>query len=110
MLYRWIVRCHPDYKFNIQFTQFDIEAEFDGIAVFDITQEGSRRLVLDVTGLGTVETNTSNLMIKFQSDCDVTMSGFRAFVSAVKRNDVQETTSSVAITNIPETTKSATGW
>ena len=49
-------------------------------------------------------------MIKFQSDCDVTMSGFRAFVSAVKRNDVQETTSSVAITNIPETTKSATGW
>jgi len=103
----WIVRCHPDYKFNIQFTQFDIEAEFDGIALFDIT-EGSRRLVLDVTGLETVETNTNNLLIKFKSDCDVTMSGFRAVVSAVKRNDVQETTSSVATTDVSETTQSTT--
>ena len=49
-------------------------------------------------------------MIKFKSDCDVTMSGFRAVLTAVKRNDVQETTSSVATTNIPQTTQSTAGW
>jgi len=100
----WIVRCHPDYAFNIKFTHFDIEAEFDGINVFDITQEGSRRLVSDVTGLGITETNTNNLMIKFQSDCDVTMSGFRAVLTAVEKNNNHETTSSAS--DLPKTTQS----
>ena len=48
-------------------------------------------------------------MINFRSDCDVTMTGFRAVVSAVKRNDVQETTSPVATTDIPQTTQSTIG-
>ena len=78
--------------------------------MFEITQEGSHRLISEISGLETVETNTNNLLIKFQSDCDVTMSGFRAVLTAVKRNDVQETTSSVAITNIPQTTQSTVGW
>merc|ERR1719317_1373609 len=100
----WIIRCHPDYAFNIKFTHFDIEVEFDGINVFDITQEGSRRLLSQVLGLGTTETNTNNLMIKFQSDCDVTMSGFRAVLTAVKKNNAHETTSSVS--DLPKTTQS----
>ena len=91
-------------------TYFDVEADFDSINVFEITQEGSHRLISEISGLETVETNTNNLMIKFQSDCDVTMSGFRAVVSAVKRNDVQVTTSPVAITDISKTTQSAKGW
>ena len=49
-------------------------------------------------------------MIKFKSDCDITMSGFRAVLTAVKKNDVQETTSPVTTTNTPETTQSTTGW
>jgi len=101
---RWIVRCHPDYTFNIKFTHFDIEAEFDGISIFDFSQEGSRRLVSDVTGVGTTETNTNNLMIKFQSDCDVTMSGFRAVLTAVEKNNNHETTSSAS--DLPKTTQS----
>ena len=108
-LHRWIVRCHPDYVFNLQFTHFKVEAEFDDVTLFDVT-EGSRRLISEVSGLGTTETNTNNLMINFQSDCDVTMSGFRAVVSTFKRNDVQETTLPVATTDIPETTQTTMGW
>ena len=43
----------------------------------------------------------------FKSDCDSNYSGFRAELTAVKKNVVQETTSSVS--DLPVTTQSTKG-
>ena len=102
----WIVRCHPEYAFNIHFTNYDVEAEFDGVNVYDISK-GNRRLISKVLGLGIAETNTNNLLIIFNSDCDSNFSGFRAVLTAVKKNNTHETTSSVS--DLSKTTQSSLG-
>ena len=45
--------------------------------------------------------------MKFKSDCDSNFSGFRAVLTAVKKNDAQETTSSVS--DLPMTTQNNMG-
>ena len=96
----------PDFVFNLRIKNFEIEKEFDGLNLFDLS-EGSRRLISEVSGLGTTETNTNNLLMKFKSDCDSNFSGFRAVLTAVKKNDAQETTSSVS--DLPMTTQNNMG-
>ena len=90
-------------------THFDIESEFDSLNLFDVSSEGPRRLISEISAVGTTETNTNNLLLRFRSDCDSTFSGFRAVLTAVKKINLQETTSPVASTNLPETTKTTTG-
>ena len=106
MLSRWVVRCHHDFIFNLRILNFEVENEFDGLNFYDLS-EGSRRLISEVSGLGTTETNTNNLLMVFKSDCDSNFSGFRAVLTAVEKNIAQETTSSVS--DLPKTTQSILG-
>jgi len=101
----WNVRCNKGYTFNIEVKSFDIESEFDSLILFDVSSEGPRRLISEISAVGTTETNTDNLLLWFRSDCDLTFSGFRAVVTAVKRNSFQETTTPAASTNLPERTQ-----
>ena len=79
--------------------------------MFDVSSESPRRLIAEVSGLGTIKTNTNNLLVVFRSDCDSSFAGFRAVLNAVINYETKETTSpSVATTKLPEYTKDALGF
>ena len=107
-IFRWIVRCHKGYTLNIEVVHFDVESEFDSLILFDVSSEGHRSLISEISAAGTTETNTNNLLLSFRSDCDSNFSGFRAVLTIVEKNEPHETTSPVATTN-PATTQSTLG-
>ena len=96
-----MIRITKDYVFNVEVTHFDIEADFDSLNLFDLSSEGPRSLISEISAVGTTETNTNSLLLVFRSDCDSSFSGFRAVLTAVEKNNLQETTS--PSTNLPET-------
>ena len=78
--------------------------------MFDVSTENPRKLITEVSGLGTIKTNTNNLLVVFRSDCDSSFAGFRAVLKAVENYDTVEITSaSMITTKLPEYTKNALG-
>jgi len=117
--HRWLIRCSPDYSIKLNVTDFQIEKNSDEILLYDATLSGSN-LVGEITSLGEIETSTSELMVSFKSDCEVTNKGFEAFVQFVEKSSDSnkklktisepeitenlETTTAITTTNYPTTT------
>ena len=47
---------------------------------------GGNNLVGEINSLGEIETSSSELLISFKSDCDITNKGFQAFVEINKKS------------------------
>ena len=111
IFYRWLIRCSPDYSIKLNVTDFQIEKNSDEILLYDATLSGSN-LVGEITSLGEIETSTSELMVSFKSDCEVTNKGFQAFVKFVEKssdsNKNLKTISEPEITEYLETTTAIT--
>ena len=79
--------------------------------MYDATLSGNK-LVGEITSLGEIETTSSELLISFKSDCEVTNKGFKAFVKFVKKSSEKsldvKTTSTPEITENTETTTAIT--
>jgi len=97
--HKWYIRCHKDYQFIFEITDFDIENEFDRLALLAVKNDGSKQLLVEVDAVGTYQTNTNQLLVLFRSDCDTSMNGFRALITTVKTETGTETTSFPGTTN-----------
>ena len=111
-------RCSPEYPIKLNVTYFQIEQNSDEILLYDATFSGNN-LVGEITSLGEIETTSSELLIYFKSDCDVTNKGFEATVEFVekssenkedletistqKKDVYTETTTTITTTNYPTT-------
>ena len=96
-------------KLNI--TNFQLEKNSDEILLYDATLS-RKNLVGEITSLGEIETTSSELLISFKSDCEVTNKGFKAFVKFVKKSSEKsldvKTTSTPEITDYKEPTTATT--
>ena len=70
--------------------------------LYDATK-GENNLVGEITSLGEIETSTSELMVSFKSDCEVTNKGFEAFVQFVEKSS--ESNEDLEAINTPEITE-----
>ena len=91
ILPRWYIRCSDGYRFNVDFTDFNIEAELDRVVLFSVDDDGTKKLLAEVSSVGNYQTDSNQLLVLFNSDCDLSMRGFRAVVSVVEI-DVPQTT------------------
>ena len=92
ILPRWYIRCSDGYRFNVDFTDFNIEAELDRVVLFSVDDDGTKKLLAEVNSVGKYQTDSNQLLIIFHSDCDLSMRGFRAVVSVVEIDVPQTTT------------------
>ena len=83
--YRWLIRCSPKYSIKLIVTYFQLEKNSDEILLYDATL-GGNNLVGEINSLGEIETSSSELLISFKSDCDITNKGFQAFVEINKKS------------------------
>ena len=61
-----------------------MEKNSDEILLYDASPSGNN-LVGEITSMGEIETTSSELLISFKSDCDVTNKGFQAVVEFVEK-------------------------
>merc|ERR1719427_433877 len=108
----YLFLCHQDYTFNFRVTDFDVEQDLDRLMLLSISSSQSESIVEEIrpiTSVGTVETGTNQLLMRFQSDCDTSLSGFRGVLTAVRSGDStstqQSTTPSFATTSDLMTTQ-----
>ena len=92
--HRWLIRCLPGYSIRLNVTNFQIEKTSDEILLYDATADGNN-LIGEITSLGEFETSSSELLISFKSDCDVTEKGFQAVVEFVKNSAEMKINSSI---------------
>ena len=67
--------------------------------MYDATLSG-HNLVGEIASLGEIETTSSELLISFKSDCDVTNKGFQAVVEFVEKSP--ESNENVETLNTPD--------
>jgi len=82
--HKWLVKCSPEYSIKLNVTNFRLEKNSDEILLYDATLSG-HNLVGEIASLGEIETTSSELLISFKSDCDVTNKGFEAVVELVEK-------------------------
>jgi len=104
--------CHQGYTFNLRITDFDVEEDLDRLTLLSISSSQSASVVEEIrpiTSVGTVETGTNQLLIRFRTDCDTSLSGFRGVLTAVRSGDStstqQNSTPSLATTSDLMTTQ-----
>ena len=83
-------------------TSFQIEKDSDEVLLYDATPDGNN-LIGEITSLGEFKTSTSELLIFFKSDCDVTNQGFQAVVEFVKKSAEIKNNNSKTITTSTKT-------
>jgi len=118
--HRWLVKCSSEYSIKLNITNFQLEKNSDEILLYDASPSGNN-LFGEITSLGEIETTSSELLISFKSDCEVTNKGFEAVVEFVEKpvdkkiqtSDIEQrtenftnetTTANKETTNSPTTT------
>merc|ERR1719427_649981 len=82
--------CQQGYTFKFRGTDFDVEEDLDRLTLLSISSSQSESTVEEIrqiTSVGTVETGTNQLLIRFRTDCDTSLSGFRGVLTAVRSGD-----------------------
>ena len=70
--------------------------------LYDASPSGNN-LVGEITSMGEIETTSSELIVSFKSDCEVTNKGFQAFVQFVEKSS--ESNEDLEAINTPEITE-----
>ena len=78
------MRCPPGYFIKLNVTTYQVERNFEEILLYDASN-GGNNLVGEITSLGEIATSSSELLVVFKSDCDVTNKGFQAIVEFNER-------------------------
>ena len=84
IVYRWLIRCPPGYFIKLNVTSYQVERNFEEVLLYDATN-GGNSLVGEITSLGEFATTSSELILVFKSDCEVTGKGFQAIVEFSER-------------------------
>jgi len=82
--HRWLIRCPPGYFIKLNVTSYQVERNFEEVLLYDATN-GGNSLVGEITSLGEFATTSSELILVFKSDCEVTGKGFQAIVEFSER-------------------------
>jgi len=87
----WFIRCKYGFSFNVHITDFDMESELDHLTLISAPAGSKMEIIDKVSSVGITETETNQLLVIFQSDCDTALRGFKAVIKAVRMTNPSET-------------------
>ena len=79
----WVIRSDNNTRITLNFTQFNLETDFDFLWIYDGDNVFAPKLGRwNTTSPGTVTSSGNTLCVEFRSDCLTTSSGWRAHWTA----------------------------